>query len=186
MVSLINELKDSVRRLEFISDTLNKIHNNISDEKIAVGSRVLIKWEGNHPDSNEGRVVRMKPDGSFVVKREGQGEITVGINRNGLMKYVVQNLSVGTYGKLEKEEWLLKLKIKEIQQKIDPLIKVITLSTARKIIETSDFKSWYLANDIGKTISYEKLSNSAEVLLCGLVKEYLNKLNLESEFIEII
>ncbi len=111
---LEKELIELNNRLGIIDDTINKIKNNISDTKISVGSRVLINWE-NSP-STEGRVLGVKSDGRILVNRDGYaGTINLGVNSDKITKHNIQNLSVGTYGNLEKEQWLTNSRINQIK-----------------------------------------------------------------------
>jgi hypothetical protein len=183
-LNLEREIKDISRRLEMIKDTLYKIDKAIIDESITVGSRVLINWEQIPPSSEEGRVEKMKPDGSFIVQKDKGGLITVGINHANIAKHSIKNLSVGTYGKLEKEKWLLTMKLNKLKQQVHPLRKVISFSTAKTIVDSSGFEYWYKANGLNNAVSYEQFKNSPEIFVCGIVKEYLN--SSENDVIEIV
>lgn len=75
--------------------------------KIEIGSRVLITYE-HDGSQQEGRVINVKYDGTVQVNRDGYKSL---IN---ISPSQVQNLSVGTYGLLEKEIWLLEEKLETI------------------------------------------------------------------------
>ena len=128
---LENELKELYRKLEIIEDTIGEIQKNITTD-ISYGSRVLIEWEGDR--NNEGRVVsEVSADGTMLVNRDGyKGTIRLGRNKEGLTIHKLYNLSVGTYGLLEKQQWILedeigkkKYKIQNFIQKNEVTLKIV-------------------------------------------------------------
>lgn len=170
------ELKELLNKLQTINETLNKIADCISDEEIGVGSRVLITHLSK---PIEGRVWRVKANDIFAINRDGYAaEILV-------QKKNLKHLSVGTYGKLEKQQWLLQNRILNLQREIEVqinknvfgikelLCKGIDFSTARTILKRKDFQRWYKSNNCDQCISLEDLTNASPIFICGLAREFI-------------
>ena len=187
MGDLQNELNESLERLEIITNTLDKINLNLSEVKIEVGSKVLVKFSNGH--SVDGRVLFEKGNGVFAVKRDGYvGTINLGVNKPELSEHTLQNLSVGTYGKLEKEQWLLNQRITDIKKKIDETncLKVnisnypfsnesFSLQDVTKIINSDDFNRWY--EKTCKGFKVQPIETFPLLLICGIVKEFILQRN---------
>lgn len=176
-INLINnELSELTRKLELINDTIGEIQKELSTE-ISYGSRVLIEWKGER--TIEGRVVsEVKADGTMLVNRDGyKGTIRVGRNRESLTEHKLHNLSVGTYGLLEKQQWLLNQKIERKKTEILELItnQEITLKAISEVIELELFKSWYFSHDYIKTTPYNILKNSESFILKAYVNEFFKE-----------
>jgi len=194
---LQQELNQLSKELEIIGDSINKITNKISDTAIGFGSRVLIEWENQKPQ--EGRVLEVKHDGRLSVNRDGYaGTINVGINHDGLTKHTIQNLSVGTFGKLEKLQWLNTVRANKIKLLIQERVNTrvegikqslkdgISLNDGRKIINLQDFKSWYKRSDYEKSISLSDLSQSHSIFICAVAREFLKTATNEMLYETII
>ncbi|MFC6223129.1 hypothetical protein ACFP2F_07740 [Hymenobacter artigasi] len=97
---LANKLVETQMALELIASSLSKLGLE-ADEPISFGSRVLVTYEGN-TGTAEGRVWGIKPSGTIVVNRDGYKSVM------NFEPSSVKNLSVGTYGRLERKQWLLK------------------------------------------------------------------------------
>ncbi len=131
------ELKEIEERLSMISDSIDKINSNLGNDEIDYGSRVLITWENG--STNEGRVWVVKGNGIYGVNRDGYAStINLGRNHEGLTKHTLQNLSVGTYGNLEREQWILKRKINEVKYFIEKCTEPDFIQTINKFKKESD------------------------------------------------
>lgn len=183
VTDLQNELNETLKRIAIIGDTLDKINLNVSDSKIEVGSKVLVKFGDD--ESIEGRVLIDKGNGVFGVNRVGYaGTINLGVNKFGLIEHTLQNLSVGTYGILEKELWLLTNKITEIKKKIDEAIHLrvdeikksfskgaLSQEDSEKVIKSVEFISWYNKTCSGFTV--QPIETLPIPLVCGIAKEFI-------------
>lgn len=174
---LQQELNELLNQLEIISDSFNKIRDGISDDNIGVGSRVRIKFEeGNEI---EGRVWSVKRDGTCAVNRDGYASI-INMNPDKLT-----NLSVGTYGKLDREQWKLQDRInvlkrtiaEQMNQKVDAIIlslkNGIPSEDAKNIIKTSTFQKWYKNNNLETVIALANLHSSHDIFICSVAREYI-------------
>ena len=103
---LTSQRHEAEHRLLEFKDTFERIKVG-EQSKIEAGSRVLITYEHNG-SQQEGRVINVKSDGTVQVNRDGYKSL---INVDPSQ---VQNLSVGTYGLLEKEIWLIEEKLDAI------------------------------------------------------------------------
>lgn len=166
------QLNQLYKELDIINETIRAIDNKMGFNEIEVGSRVLINWEKGLP--SEGRVISKRNDGSFKVKRDNAGEIWVGVNHDKIMKHTLQNLSVGTYGKLEKQRWILQNKISQIKKVAYPLRKVLSRENALLIIKSVEFQNWYSKNGYTQVLEIGELSEAPPFFVTGLVKEYLD------------
>ena len=177
IANLQQELDELSKKLEIISETLNKIRGNDSDDEIGVGSKVELKY----PDGKtiEGRVWRVKRDGNVAINREGyKQEILWKISE-------LKHLSVGTYGKLEKQQWLLQQRIENIKKNIieeinktvfgikEILRNEIDFLTAKEIINRKDFQTWYNANKCDDTIPLTEINKASPIFICGLAREFI-------------
>lgn len=170
------QLKELSVNLESVTDTLNKITDGISDEEIGVGSRVLVT---NLSSPREGRVWRVKANDIFAVNRDGYAAEMLVAGKN------LKHLSVGTFGKLEKQQWLLQNRISNLQQTIDnqinknvigireSLCKGIDFNTAKTIINRKDFQSWYKSNKCEENIPLQELIKASPIFICGLAREFI-------------
>ncbi|MEI7504439.1 MAG: hypothetical protein WCJ61_14260 [Paludibacter sp.] len=178
---LENELKELYRKLEIIENTIGEIQKDITTN-ITYGSRVLIEWEGDR--NNEGRVVSdVSADGTMLVNRDGySGTIRLGRNKEGLTKHKLYNLSVGTYGQLEKQQWQLNEEIEKKKHEIQKFIKnkEITLKIVYEVIELEVFKLWYIGHNHEKTISYSELFNTKDFILKAYVNEFFKETSKET------
>ncbi|AMM52426.1 hypothetical protein TH61_16240 [Rufibacter sp. DG15C] len=104
--TLTSERHEIEHRLEAIKDTFERIALG-EKSKIEVGSRVIITYDYDG-STQEGRVWNVKSDGTIQVNRDGYKSL---INVTASQ---VQNLSVGTYGLLEKEIWLMENRLEAI------------------------------------------------------------------------
>jgi hypothetical protein len=163
IAKLENQLVSLKRKLEIIDDSLKEL--NIVDRKfpLTVGCRVLVTWEiGN---SREGRVLLVQQH-RVLINRDGySGGIWVDLNDDLNILPQTINLSVGTYGTLEKEQWLLNKGITEkegeIEKEIYHLIKGIkeNLKTeiahpyVDQIIQLKEFGEWYRKNNFDSAVS---------------------------------
>jgi hypothetical protein len=174
---LIEELKQLQKKLETVNETLTKITDGISDEEIGFGSRVLLTYQDGR--TAEGRVWRVKKDGVVAINRDGYAaEILWNVKD-------LKHLSVGTYGKLEKQQWLLQNSIRNLKQDIgvqinksvfgvkELLCKGIDYPTAKTIIKRQDFQSWYKAKKCDQSIPLTELNNASPVIICGLAREFI-------------
>lgn len=163
--------------MKVVDETLDKILHGISDEEIGVGSRVIITYEDGK--TIEGRVWRMKRDGFAAVNRDGYAaECLFKVSE-------LKHISVGTYGKLEKQQWLLRKKIAVLKQTIAEqmnrketaiilsLNKGIPTVDAKSIIKSSAFQMWYKNNNLETIIPLNNLQNSHEILICSMAREYI-------------
>lgn len=168
------EIEELNRQLSLIDEIIGQIQRNISSDEISFGSRVLIKWERG--DTTEGRVVtNIEKDGSMLVHRDGYvGTIRLGRNKEELSKHSLVNLSVGTLGKLEKQQWILTSKINVNKNRIKEIIekKEICPSLISSIIKTESFRLWYLEKRYDQSISYSDLLNFPFIINEAFVKEY--------------
>jgi hypothetical protein len=122
LIELIKELKRVNFEVDILNSIFSEVENNDNDLKINIGSRVLIKWE--HGGENKGRVLGLKKDGAFYVNRDGySGTIAVGINKSGLSKHSLENLSIGVYGKLDQKIWFSQQKKIEIENRIKKMVE---------------------------------------------------------------
>lgn len=171
---LENELKELYHKLEIIDDTIGEIQKKLTTE-ISYGSRVEIIWNGER--TNEGRVVsEVRADGTMLVNRDGyKGTIRLGRNRDDLTNHKLYNLSVGTYGLLEKQQWLLNEEIEKKKLEIQDLInnKDVTLKAIHEVAQLESFKSWYIARNYVETIPYSALVNAEYFLIKAYVNEFL-------------
>jgi hypothetical protein len=176
------ELKETIEKLAIVSDTVDKIANEVED-KIEYGSKVLITWEDGR--TIEGRVWDVKGNGVFGINRDGYaGTINLGINKPGLTGHSLRNLSIGTYGKLEREKWLLTDKVSKLQKQIEQTIESrvrgikeslfvgsIGRTDLNRIISSVEFRSWYT-----KTVESSKFPSLdiwPERLLAAIAKEFI-------------
>lgn len=170
------ELKEISEKLAIVNDTLKKITDGISDEEIGVGSRVLVT---HHSPPIEGRVWRVKANDIFAINRDGYaGELLVSGEN-------LKHLSVGTYGKLEKQQWLLQNRIGKLQLAIDDqinknifgikelLCKGIDFNTSKSIINRKEFLVWYKTNQCEQTIPLDELSKASPLFICGIAREFI-------------
>lgn len=177
ILELQNELAEHSEKLKLIEDILAKIKSEISYGEIGVGSKVRITEENGR--IIEGRVWRVKKNGLYAINRDGYAaEILI-------HKDQLQNLSVGTHGELEKQQWLITEKIKdlkkdiskEVNKKISAIIislnNGIQIEDSQRIIKTTEFESWYKKNNLENTIPLNKLKTYPEVFVCSLVREYV-------------
>jgi len=183
---LQNELNETLKLIAIIDDTLNKINLNITSN-IGVGSKVLIKY--NNGESVEGRVLVDKGNGVFGINRVGYaGTINLGVNKPGLTEHTLQNLSVGTYGKLEKEQWLHNKKVEEINKKIVEAIHQrvdnirnsflngqLSPKDSENIIKSVEFISWYNKTCSGFTV--QPIETLPIPLICGIAREFIIQAN---------
>jgi hypothetical protein len=178
---LETELKELYRKLEIIENTIGEIQKNITTD-ISYGSRVLIEWDGDR--NNEGRVVsEVSADRTMLVNRDGyKGTIRLGRNKEGLTKHKLYNLSVGTYGLLEKQQWLLNEKIEKKKHEIQNFVrnKEVTLKIVYEVIELEIFKSWYVGHNYEETISYSALIKTQSFILKAYVNEFFRETSKET------
>lgn len=150
------------QQLVVIDDTVREIQIGISENAISYGSRVLIEWDNN--TSNEGRVVsKVRKDGTMLINRDGfAGTIRLGINRENVSIHKLKHLSVGTYGKLEKQQWILTQKIESKEEEMREILRKheISLKLLDEILNLDDFKIWYQKNKYDNIIPYTKLNQS--------------------------
>lgn len=170
MSSYITDLKEEFEcinlRLKIIADTIDKISVRISDETVGAGSRVKISLTDG--SFQEGRVWRLTKEGNYIVNRDGYAnEFTASPNQ-------ITHLSVGTFGKLEKEQWLLKKRVEEIKRELTEFESKGKLSAnAIKIILNSPiFRNWYEGKGYGKFIHFSKLQESPELYRNAVAKEF--------------
>jgi hypothetical protein len=113
---------------------------------------VLIEWEGVR--YNEGRVVsELRNDGTMAVHRDGYATtIRLGKNHEELTKHKLKHLSVGTYGQLEKQQWILNQKIKKKKIEINEYMKKSKISSEMlsEILGSEKFKNWYKKKNMTK------------------------------------
>lgn len=181
------EIERINKQLSLIVETIGQIQLNLSFDEISYGSRVLIKWERG--DLVEGRVVsNVGKDGSMLVHRDGYaGTIRLGKNKEGLSKHSLVNISVGTYGKLEKQQWIFEEKIREYRNRIKALIlkDEISLNLMSTIIKTESFKHWYCEKLYDRKIPYSELLNFPIVINKAFMKEYYAE-NSKSDILQLV
>lgn len=170
------ELKELSEKLERINEDLKKITDGINDEDIGFGSRVLVT---HLSEPIEGRVWRVKAKNIFAVNRDGYAAELLVAGEN------LKHLSIGTYGKLERQQWLLQNRIKDLQRTIDDqmkrevfgikelLTKGINLNISKTIINRKDFQAWYRTNHCEQTIPLTELSKASAVFICGVAREFI-------------
>ena len=124
IIELIEELKELKFEIKVIKDILSEIDKENIDETIKIGSRVLIKWDGG--DIGYGRVEGIRAsDGALYVHRDGyKSVIGLGIDKPGLAKHTLENLSIGIYGKLDRRLWSTENQISEINESLKKLINI--------------------------------------------------------------
>ncbi len=176
ITDLKTELKEVSEKLEEVNDFLKKITDRVSDEEIGVGSKVLLTQLS---PPIEGRVWRVKPNNIFAVNRDGYAAELLVAREN------LKHLSVGTYGKFEKQQWLLQDRIKYLQQAIDVqinkdvfgikelLCKGIDFITAKSIINRKDFQAWYKLNQCEQSIALTELGKASPIFICGMAREFI-------------
>jgi len=106
---LTNELINLENELRIIKPTFKQIRDKIEDEEIGVGSRVLCTWTDGPGGQKEGRVLNVTKSNKFHVNRDGYAGIA------SFFRNQLQNLSVGSYGKLERRIWQIENRIEKIK-----------------------------------------------------------------------
>jgi hypothetical protein len=143
----------------------------------------LVTWIGG--ESKEGRVLQVQ-NHRVLVNRDGySGGIWVDLNEDVNILPQIINLSVGTYGTLEKEQWLLNREIlskeAEIENEIYLLIKSIkenlkaeiAPSYADQIIQLKEFEEWYLKNSFNSAVTLKELEKLPAIFKCSVAREFL-------------
>jgi len=162
LIDLEFEMKSLSDRLEIINNYINSIEKSIKDDQIKVGSRVKILTVDPQV---EGRVWKILPDGTIYVNRDGyQSHMKFKLDE-------LENLSVGTYGKMEREKWIINDRINKIKSLFPNLLDI---ETCHKIIESQYFIAWYNENGYQKHIELKKLIKLPEVFIKGVILNFNN------------
>jgi hypothetical protein len=163
----LNKLQHDAKLLQNLISEFNLSDNQIT--KLEVGCRV--ECEYSNGSKVEGRIWRIKNDGTVAVNRDGyKAEMLFSIDK-------VKNLSVGTIGIAEKELWLKKERIRKLRFEIESSnyeniefgIKIYDESTkvaisVHNLIKLDDVDAWIISYNISSENKLRKVVSSNRLI----------------------
>lgn len=125
---MLENRKHKLKNLLVDLQNTYKEYNQLGVSEVEIGCKVLVNYEGGN--KVEGRVWGIKKDGTLIINRDGF-KTTMNFKPSE-----VKNLSIGTFGKLEKQIWKITQEISEIENLIgNDLIPNILIDNTDSIIE---------------------------------------------------
>lgn len=114
-----------------------------------------------------------------------------------IIKHNLKNLSVGTYGVLEREKWMLETKLKVLNREYNQLVNekveslkkeiandIFSINQITNILQSEYFKTWYKNQFTNNEIP--DVNSFSNILKRGIVREYLLQLTDKDLFEKLI